>query len=286
MLTSERAVFQSTLDRLIEGMGAGPLLVHSDLLRAGRLLSAPKKRADWLAAHVEVLKTVAANRDLWMPAFNYGFTRSGRFDVRRDPSEVGALTEYFRAEAAGWRTPIPVFSFAGIGSRSSVGLDREVDPFGPKSAFADLVRRDGVILFYGAPFSAATMIHHAERGTGPLYRYDKWFEGVIVDGETEMNRTTLCYHVHPLNRWLEYDWPRLLSDSVNEGICRLRESDGARFIAASARGLVRFWADRLGRDPFYFLDERSRRWVEPMLARLGRRFEIDDFEGRLGAEAS
>jgi aminoglycoside 3-N-acetyltransferase len=276
---------KTTLERLIDGLGDGPLLVHSDLLRAGRLLPVSAGRNEWLTAHVDLVREIAGERGLWMPAFNYGFPRSGSYDVLSDVSEVGPLTEHFRTTVARWRTPTPVFSFAG--RRPEFDRVGQIDPFGPRSPFARLVEQDGAILFYGAPFSAATIIHHVERSAGgPLYRYDKRFPGEVIGADRMVQRILLLYHVRPLNRWLDYDWEKLLLDSISAGVCRAWESNGSRFIAASARGLVRLWTERLGRNPLYLLDEQSRNWVEPMLERLGRRFEIDDFEGSVVAEAS
>jgi len=286
MATREGQTLKANLESLLQGLGGGPLLVHSDLLRAGRLLPVSAGRNEWLTAHVDLVREIAGDRGLWMLTFNYDFPGSGRYDVVNDVSEVGPLTEHFRTTIAEWRTPTPVFSLAGIGRPPVFDLKGEIDPFGPRSTFAGLVERDGAMLFYGAPFSAATIIHHAERcSDGPLYRYDKRFPGKVIGADGAVHSVALLYHVRPMNQWLDYDWGRLLSDSTAAGVCRVWESNGSRFIAVSASGLVRLWTERLGREPLYFLDEQSRNWAEPMLERVGRRFEIDDFEG-LVAKAS
>lgn len=221
----------------------------------------------------------AAGRPLWMPAFNYRFLRSGTFDVAADPSEVGPLTEHYRTQAAGWRTPVPVFSIAGSGPPPRTAVAVEIDPFGADSDFAVLERAGGVLLFYGAPFSTTTILHHAERSpSGPAYRYDKRFPGTVVLPDGTARVTVLLYHVRPAERHLDYDWDRLLADAVAAGICRVWEADLTRLVAASVRGLVGFWRERLATDRLYPLDARSREWVEPLLERLGRRFELADFE--------
>ena len=214
-----------------------------------------------------------------MPTFNYGFTRNGSFDVQADVSEVGQLTEYFRKNVCHWRTPTPVFSVAGVGAGPSLELGSEVDPFGPQSSFGQLVRADGVIVFYGAPFSTATFIHHAERVSGgPRYRYDKRFPGTVVLHDGSRRPTTLVYHVRPLGMTLEYDWDSLLADLLEQGVGRINASRMGRVMAFSARALVSFWVHRLEQDPLYLLDDESREWVDPRLKSLGRRFELADFE--------
>jgi hypothetical protein len=48
---------------------------------------------------------------------------------------------------------------------------------------------------------------------------------------------------------------------------------------APAGDLVRSWVELLAADPLALVDADTRAWVAPMLERLGRRFELSDFEG-------
>ena len=49
-------------------------------------------------------------------------------------------------------------------------------------------------------------------------------------------------------------------------------------LAASAKDLNELWLTDLRKDHFSLLDENSRKWVEPAIEELGRRFVISDFE--------
>lgn len=285
--SDERAAVAGTVARaLAEAGGSGPIVVHADLLHAGRILRGRVTRDRLLAAHFDLLREVADGRPLWMPTFNYGFTRSGRFDVAADASEVGVLSEAFRNGAARWRTPVPVFSFCGAGPPPALELPARCDPFDERSTFAAMVARDATLLFYGAGFDASTIKHHAERiAGGPPYRYDKEFAGTVVRVDGSRRRTTLRYHVRPHGRALAYDAPRLLADAVAAGVAATGSTGAGgaagatlRAAAASADRLVGFWSQRLRDEPLYMLDAASRSWVEPALDALGRRFEIGDFE--------
>ena len=265
----------------VSELGRGPLVVQSDVLRSGRPFARYEGRAAWLDAHVALL--AATGRPLWMPTFHYGFTRDGWFDVRESPSEVGALTERFRFTSAAWRTPVPVFSFAGTGDVPEVATGPLIDPFDERSAFAAMVRDDAVLLFYGAPFSVSTIKHHAERRSGgPLYRFDKDFAGVVRVASGASLPVALRYHVRPLGLPLSYEDDRIERElETDVGAAGLRRFDrvGATLLAVSARRAVDAWLARLASDPLYFLDAPSRAWIEPALERLGRRFERSDFEG-------
>jgi aminoglycoside N3'-acetyltransferase len=268
------------LDDLPSDAPAGPLLVHTDAVRTRALVDASLARAGLLDAHVDVLRGFADGRELWFPAFSYDFLRSGTFDVATDPGQVGVINEYVRATRAGWRTPAPVFSVAGIGGSAPVAFPADGDlllPFDDSSAFGRCVAQDGIVVWYGAPFSSSTILHHAEwLAGGPPYRFDKDFAGTVTEaGETA--DVTLRYHVRALGRPTSYDWPRIVGTAVAAGVIREASSEGAvRW--APARDLVEHWVAAQRADPLALLDAESRAWIAPELERLGRRFEREGFE--------
>ena len=257
----------------------GPVLAHTDARRTHELVRSLGNRTSMLAGHTALLRELADGRDGWVPTFTYDYCRTGKFSVDDDPSQVGPITEAFRHAPASWRSTMPVFSFAGTGDRPAWAMpaDGVLDPFDEASGFADLVAADGTIVWYGAPFSSTTMIHHVEHLAGrPPYRYDKWFPGTVTaDGDEHATR--LRYHVRPLGRDLEYAWDRLEGELADAGIVHeLDQATGIRW--APVRPLVAFWLARLAEDPLHLLDTASWAWVGPELDRLGRRFELADFE--------
>jgi aminoglycoside 3-N-acetyltransferase len=264
---------------LVESMGAGPVFVHSDPFRAARLVKPVRDRNAFLDSHIALLRETTEGRALWLPAFNYDFGRTGVFDVRDSESQLGPIPERFRVAHAEWRTPIPIFSIAGIGQDPQPRWGVETDPFGDGSIFASLVREDGVILYYGDTFHYNTLVHYSERAAGgPVYRYDKLFPGVVVMSDGSRVEGSLDYHVRPLGTGLDYDWPRLLEEALSAGVCRRLEG-APEILAASARALSELWVSDLRRDPYALLDEKTRGWAEPAIEKLGRRFVLSDFEG-------
>ena len=260
-------------------MGEGPVFVHSDPFRAARLVKPVRDRNAFLDSHIDLLMSAAEGRALWVPTFNYDFPRTGMFDVRASESQLGPLPERFRLNTAEWRTAIPIFSVAGIGSISQPPWGFRTDPFGEQSAFAELVRRDGVVLYYGETFHYNTLVHYAERvAGGPVYRYDKLFPGQVVMTDGTSVEGSLDYHVRPMGTGLEYDWPRLLEEALDAGVCRRLES-APEVLAASARGLRDLWVNAIKQDAFALLDDNTRAWAEPAVEKLGRRFLISDYEG-------
>jgi aminoglycoside 3-N-acetyltransferase len=270
---------------LLARLGAGPVFVHSDPLRTAPLVRATRDKAAFLDSHVTLLREISGDRPLMCPAFNYDFPRTHLYDVGKDPVQVGPIPEHFRLTVAEWRTHVPIFSVAGIGANPAIRWGDGTDPFGAESIFAWLVANDAVILYYGDTFHYNTIVHHAERlAGGPLYRYDKRFEGDVRTKSGSIEHGSLNYHVRPLNTGLDYDWNRLLDEALRAGVCQRLESQ-PQILAASARDLCNLWVAAMRTDPLALLDAPTREWVAPRLDKLGRRFEIGDFESQTSSVA-
>lgn len=263
---------------LIDKLGSGPLFVHPDPFRTARLINPTRSRREFLEAHINLLSDIASDRGLWMPAFNYDFPQTGIFNTFSDPAQLGPLPEQFRTNSASWRTSTPIFSAAGTGVEPILSWGDNTDPFGKNSLFGKLYDANGVVLYYGDTFNCSTIIHFAERLMGGgVYRYNKLFPGQVVYPDGVSVGGSLSYHVRPLGEGLDYDWIRLQDTALAAGVC-FRLAAFPSVLAASAIHLTELFTSKLMADPLALLDHKSRAWVEPMLARLGRRFLIEDFE--------
>ena len=263
---------------LLAQAGTGPVFVHSDPFRAARLVKPTRDRNAYLDSHIRVVREAVGDRPLWLPTFNYDFPRTRSFDVMNSESQLGPVPERFRVSQAHWRTPIPIFSIAGIGRNPQPRWGSMTDPFGEDSIFADLVRNDGVVLYYGDTFAYNTLVHYAERvAGGPVYRYDKVFKGNVINPDGETVEGSLNYHVRPMGMGLDYDWSRLKKEAIDAGVCHA-DSEHPEILAASAALLCDLWVQDMKRDPFALLDESSRAWAEPQVEKLGRRLIVTDYE--------
>lgn len=275
---SSPAELQAALRAAVAPFAGRPLVVHSDLFRAGRFVPPLPTRDALLGAHVALLDGLGA--ELLVPAFNYQFPRTRRTDLRSAPVELGPLGEFMRSRWAGARTLDPVFSFLSREPRPPHAVPDPLVAFGPSTGFAEAAARDGAVLMYGAQLPALTLIHHAELlAGGPPYRYDKDFAGLVTDLAGRDHALTYRYHVRPMGEALDYDWARLEGRLVEAGALRrivpFRPDLG---FVLPVRAFLDVVCAELRRDPLWLLDAGSRAWVEPRLARLGRRFRLGDFE--------
>ena len=277
------------LDELIATHDDGcPALVHSDLMPILvanqtdlRRFAVDEAFQDGvLSALYTQLQTLVRGRDLWLPTFNYDYCQKKKFDVAKTVSQVGIFSEYFRLKHSIWRTKTPIFSISGIGLEppACVTADGKLDPFSVFSDFGHFVERDGLILFFGARFSP-TFIHYIERcfRSGPLYRYDKIFEGIVSDGLSN-SEISVNYHVIPRSVSVKYDVDKIAADLRSDGLLQPLPTPFHPCEVISARSMLDYCFQRLERDPYYFLTEDTVDLVAPMIKKIGRRLKITDFD--------
>lgn len=279
MLDIQDSVLFERIEQQFRCISRDLVFVHSDVMNGFAIQRPnPFDRTAFLKTHFQALQALFSPADLWFPVFNYSFPKSGFFDQRTTPSAVGHLSEYVRTEVANWRTPVPVFSVSGTGEQPVFSAERTTDAYGTDSIFGQLVRRDGLIFFYGCDLKVFTFIHHCESIARCSYRYPKVFTGLMRDATGNEKEIAVQFHVRPRGSVLEYDWQRLQTDLLEQGILWSVGIEDRDFYIASARGVLEYWKDRLEEDPLFLLDRETKAWVEPALDELGRAFVLSDFE--------
>lgn len=267
------------LRKLVAAYAGQPVIVHSDLLHAGVFVPPSVRRSQVLAGHVAVLESLGA--ELLIPAFNYQFPKTREIDLRTAPVELGPLGGHMLTSWAAERTLDPVFSFAV--KKALPVPDLAIDPlvaFGSSTAFATVAESSGAIMMYGAGLLSFTMLHHLEiLSGGPVYRYDKDFAGTAIAWDGRRHAINYRYHVRPLGKNLDYDWPRIFQLLERDGLlAAVRSSAGVHAFVMPMQGLRQWVLDALKRDPFFLIDGPSRAWAEPLVQKLGRRLVRADFE--------
>ena len=218
---------------------------------------------------------------LIVPTYNYQFTKSRHYHVSDDPSEVGQFSELFRQKYKSKRTPAPVFSNAcNQPDCLSRDLPSQVDPFDIGSDFDSLSKNAGNIVTFGSPF-APTFILYIERQIpdGPLYRFDKFFDGTVTDIDEVEHSTKLKLHVRPLDAIVRYDLNRIEKDLFDKGILTKHVlKDSFQYSLCRADAFVEYALLELQRDPLYLLTQDSRDYFDQTDAFRNGRVRLEDFE--------
>lgn len=122
------------------------------------------------------------------------YLQQGRqFDVRRTPSMMGLVSEYFRRRPEVLRSLHPTHPILARGPEAQqliAGHENCLFPCGPGTPFDRLAERDGIVAFFNVPFVNFTFFHFLEHhvsGELPfrLYTDEPWVVPVIDrNGET------------------------------------------------------------------------------------------------------
>jgi aminoglycoside 3-N-acetyltransferase len=266
------------LEALAAEFAAGPILIHSDVMKAASFVGEYRGKEAFLESHWKILERIAGDRPLWFPCFNYDFVQTGQFDVRHCPSQVGALSEFIRCNHADWRNEVPVYSIAGTGSAPTAVKQDVLYPFGKNSAFEELLAQDGQLLFYGSAY-VNTFGHYLEQlGNNLPYRYPKQFQGQLTTTSGQSRSITVEYHCRPLGYPFAYDVDYILEDLHQEGIAHFLEPNDQTVISIQTRALADYWLTRFQEDPYFLLTAETKHWVVEKVQQLGRPFCLADFE--------
>ena len=177
------------------GVGARPLLVHSDLRCCLTLRG--RTRDEKLATMLAGLEGAIGDGPLLVPTYTYSYHRGEDFEPARSPSTVG-FGEWVRAQPGSRRTPDPIYSTAVRGRLPGDWEQRlfavgDSDCYGPDSVFAYLRAVDAQILFFGVAATANTFVHHLEQVLGVPYRYFKDFGGRVLIGDSAIATRARCF---------------------------------------------------------------------------------------------
>lgn len=253
-----------------------PYMIHSD---AGRMFgyirdrhSPLNRQHDFLSLHFDLLCDKFGKDNLIFPSFNYDFPKDKIFDLVKTPSQVGSLTNYIIQNHLLKRTSTPIFSFL---TNIHELLIENKSPFSSGSVFDRMHQMDGTILFYGTKIDSCTYLHYVEDQFGPpLYRYQKEFTGLLVDGRTT-REVEVEFHVRPMGIDLKYDWDKLNQLLIyNNAITILTKG----CFAVKIKDLSKIWGDLFYKNQFEILSTETKKPIIEKYRKLGRRFKQSDFE--------
>ncbi len=247
------------VDQVCSGAGesglckGGTVLVHASLRSMGTVPGGAKTVVHGL------LSALGPEGTLLMPALSYAHVDMYRpvFDVRRTPSNVGAIPEHFRKRPGTVRSIHPTHSVCGVGPAADAILgshQRDESPCGANSPFRRLRDSGGQILFLGCGLKPNTSMHGVEELAEPPYLFGDRvsYRAILPDGDEIEGHTRR----HGFAGWAQrYD--RLGSLLGDDGLSQGKILE-ATVCVLECREMWERAHEALRGDPFYFV-ERSRR---------------------------
>jgi len=176
----------------------GFLLVHSSYKSLGAGVNGPEQVIETLRA------VLGESGTLVFPTLSYATVSTGNrvFHINDTPSDVGAISEYFRRMPGVVRSLSPTHSCAAIGPGAvDITANNHLDgtPVGENSPFRKLRDYGGQILMLGCGLKPNTSMHGAEELANPPYLFRHSFDYACTD-ENGITRMLTVRRHHFENR--------------------------------------------------------------------------------------
>lgn len=253
----ENELSESSLLDILLRVGAADcetLFIHSDIM-FGTLAKGVKPKELCSILYDVLLKLNVPN--IIVPTFTYSFCNHEIYDVLKSKTSMGVFNEFIRKLVGRYRTLDPLLSLSVPGSLASQFKNVSEHSLGENSGL-DILHSlpDVKFLFLGADMANCfTYVHYVEKMMDVPYRFDKTFEGEIidVDGNTFQKSQTIhtqCSGVKLPKRYGQFEKHLLEKNLLKQ------EQFGDKFISCiSEKDAYLEIEGCISSNRFYFVEE-------------------------------
>jgi aminoglycoside 3-N-acetyltransferase len=232
------------------GLGAGQIVfVHSSLRSLGHVEGGADAVVD---AFLDVLGTTGT---LVVPTFTFVYNQAVNpvFDPRRDPSEMGRISEAVRTRAGARRSIHLLHSVAALGAQAeAITIVHGPSAWAADGPFWQFYERDATIVLLGVPYLRCTFFHVLEQIVQVRYRH--WVEKaarVRDEHGQEHLLPTLTYR--PKGDFLGNDFNKLGTLLEEEGLVQVGAVGNAVTRCFSVRAAMTVGLAQYRNDPLLFV---------------------------------
>ena len=196
------------------------------------------------------LEILGSEGTLLVPTYTYSFCENQDYDINNSPSTIGPFTEFFRKQKNVVRSNDPMFSVAGIGSKTNELFKKlPQTSFGKDSIYERLRKNNGKICMVGLKLQWATFRHHIEEMVGIPSRFIKKFSGnVIQDNKKYFQEWE--YYVRHLNENCFPDGSKLESMIRKQKLCNIVQVGRGEILVIDSKKYFEFGFEQLKKDPW------------------------------------
>jgi aminoglycoside 3-N-acetyltransferase len=210
------------------------------------------------------LEAVGASGNLMMVSLPYRtssldyLNRLKVFDVRKTPSMMGLVSEYFRRRAGVLRSLHPTHPMLVLGANARelvAGHEDCLYPCGPGTPFEKLAQADGQCLFFNVPFAVFTFFHHLEHLVAHELPFSLYTEAPhvvpVVDAQGASRTVTTVVFSNEAIRRRRFE---MFEQAMRErGAIRTRHIGASTVLAVRVRDAIDCVRD-MARNGQYFYD--------------------------------
>ncbi len=225
----------------------------------------------------ELLKL--GSRKIIIPTYNYDFVRNKIFNVKKDKSQVGSFTEYFRKKYNQNRSNIPVYSSCSNFKIKDLNKEKKnIDLIGIDSDFNYLIKNNGNIINFEVEFGPTFIIFIEKLNSEKIiYRYSKKIDGFLVNGNSK-KKICVDLFVRPRKLNITYDLKKIKKDLINNKILKTKKRGVYSFDTYNSKIFFEFCNYKLNKDNLYFLDKKSKNELKKNQINFKNKEKIKKFD--------
>ena len=176
------------------------IFIHSNLGFLG-MPEGARNADDICSMFLKAIQIVIGNAGtLVVPAFSYSFCHGELYNPESTASACGMFSEYVRVQRDVRRSLDPNFSIAAWGRLAEYYTDAPAhESFGKGSFWERLLEQKGKIICVNMD-CGSTFVHYIEHFNQVPYRYNKAFNGVMVNFNGMEKRDYFVHYVYDLER--------------------------------------------------------------------------------------
>jgi aminoglycoside 3-N-acetyltransferase len=166
------------------------------------------------------------------------------FDVRRTPSMMGLVSEFFRRRDGVLRSLNPMHPVAAKGSRAAwlvEGHEHAVHSCGPNTPWSKLLELDAKVAFFATSFAAFTFFHHIEDIVSPKLPFplyaDPPFDIPVIDQAGE--KSVVRIHAFSREAIRRRRFPVFENELRRQGLIKTRRLGNTQLEIVSVRDAAR-----------------------------------------------
>jgi len=182
------------------------VFIHSNIGFFGSLENVKGKKEYYKAFKESIFEVIGITGTLVVPTFTYSFCKGNYFDKKNSLSYMGFFSEAVRLDKESLRSDDANFSISAIGKDAKFFTENSSEySFGENSFWGKFLKLNGRFCNFNFD-SVSTFIHYVERKLGVPYRYDKPFEGFIIDCGKKIKKRFyhFCYDLNKLEHYPIY----------------------------------------------------------------------------------
>jgi aminoglycoside 3-N-acetyltransferase len=203
-----------------------------------------------------LLQAVGEEGTLLLPALSWSLRPPECFNVASTPTNVGAITEFFRSRPGTWRSVHPTHSVCAVGPRTHELLgEHPLDntPCGVHSPFHKVLETNGQLVMLGCGLRPNTTMHALEEYVKPPYLLGQSFVFTLTDHEGRTYQKEYTTHGFAFHGYKQrYDKVIELATSPFLRRGKVLEADTFVLDAPKLKSAV---LRKLQEDPFFFVEK-------------------------------